>query len=32
MELRRLKRPCQFKWYLKNNDELTIQNGEDDVV
>ena len=32
MELHRLKKPCQFKWYLTNNDELTIQNGEDDVV
>ena len=32
MELRLLKRPCQFKWYLTYNDELTDQNGNDDEV
>ena len=32
MELHHLKRPCQFKWYLTNNDELTVQNGKDDVI
>ena len=31
MELHQLKRPCQFKWYLTNNDELIVHNGEDEL-